>query len=124
MKEKGIQVIENYLRQVPAIGSILSTTLINGLNIINLPNTIAQLAWDPTKYLEQDYEMGDEYSPDIPLFNEDGTPKMVETSQRESTKFVGKVVIIGIALKYGPSLIAKLIDPINELRTAHFLNQD
>ncbi|MGB7128418.1 MAG: hypothetical protein WBD50_04950 [Candidatus Rhabdochlamydia sp.] len=124
MKEKGIQWIENYLRQIPVIGSTLSNSLSRGLSIINLPNTIAQWAWDPTKYLEQDYEMGDEYSPNIPLFNEDGTPKMVETSQREKTKFAGKIVAIGIALKYGPSLVTRLIDTINELRATHLLNQD
>ena len=116
MKEKGIQLIEKYLRQLPAIGPILS----RGLSIINFPNTIAQWTWNPEKYLIQDYEIGDEGCPNIPLFNEDGTPKMVETSARENTKLIGIVIAVGCS----PLIIRGLINAIYELRATYLSNQD
>ena len=124
IQEQGIQLIKNYLSRVPVVGPILSTTLINGLSVINLPQYLFKKAWDPTKYEQQCYEIGDEYSPNIPIFNEDGTPKMHETSNQEKMKYVGKVTAIIIALKYGPSLIAAIIEKIQELRANHLLNQD
>lgn len=44
IKEKGIRLIEDYLRQVPVVGPLLSTSLNLGLWIINLPNTFAKWA--------------------------------------------------------------------------------
>lgn len=120
MKEKGIQLIEKYLRQLPAIGPLLSNSLSRGLSIINFPNAIAQWAWNPTKYLIQDYEIGNESCPNIPLFNEDGTPKMVETSARQNTKFIGIVIAVGCS----PLIIKDVINKIYELRATYLLNQD
>ena len=106
MQVRGIQLIKDYLSQVP----VVETALDASLSIINLPNAFVQWAWDPTKYLIQDSQIGHKGCPTIPLFNEDGTPKMVEVSNREQTKFLGKLFGIVISAVASPFIIQNVMD--------------
>lgn len=58
------------------------------------------------------------------IFNEDGTPEMYETSNREEAKFFGKFFGIVISVVASPFIIQGIIDRINELRLLHLSNQD
>lgn len=118
------QLIENYLHQIPVVGPFLNTSLGIGLRIIDLPRTLLKKAWDPTKIWKQDYNVDHEGYFDGFIFNEDGTPKMYETSAREETKFAGIVIGLSLSLAMAPVVITAAIDKINELRSAHLLNQD
>jgi hypothetical protein len=120
MKAKGIQLIKNYLSQVPVVGLTLSASLNMGLSIINLPNAFAKWAWDPTKYWVQSREVDCDGSLGDYIFNEDGTPEMYETSNRKHTKFFG--IVISVAAS--PFIAQGIIDRINELRLLHLSNQD
>lgn len=124
LKAKGVQLIKNYLSQVPVVGSALSASLTMGLSIINLPNAFAQWAWDPTKYWVQSREVDYDGSFGDYIFNEDGTPEMYETSRCEETKFFGKFFGIVISAVASPFIIQSVIDRVNELRLLHLANQD
>ncbi|MGL4540365.1 MAG: U-box domain-containing protein [Candidatus Rhabdochlamydia sp.] len=118
------QLIENYLNQIPIVGPFLNTSLGLGLRIIDLPRTLIKKAWDPTKIWKQDYNVDHEGYFDGFIFNEDGTPKMYETSEREETKFMGIVIGLSVSVVMAPHVMSAAIGKINELRAAHLLNQD
>ncbi|MDR2539547.1 MAG: hypothetical protein LBC45_02910 [Chlamydiales bacterium] len=121
IKEKSMQLIKDYLAKVPVVGDTIGISLSMGVSIINLPNAFAQWAWDPTKYLVQDCELGDE---DCPIFNEDGSPKMVEISNREQTKCLGKFFGIAISVLASPLILQGIIDEVNKIRSLYRANRD
>ena len=124
LKQKGIRLIKSYLCQVPVVGPVLSAPLNMGLSIINLPNAFIKWAWDPRKYWVQFREVAHDGSLGDYIFNEDGTPKVYKTSNREETKFLGKFFGIVISVATTPLILQGVIDRINELRSSHLANQD
>ena len=114
------QLVTNYLQQIPIVGSLLN----KGLSVIKFPYDFVKWAWDPTKYWVQGRELNTDDFLGAPLFHDDGTPQMYETSRREETKVSLAVFGFCIAMTTTPILIPELIRKINELRANYLLNQD